>query len=114
MSSLWSQLAARHDFRMLQPQDKVFVDVAGADHSEPVEGHRGGPFIAAYAQFYALGNATAGEVIFGAGPASMQRRLPIAAAGQPNLGNGTVSFLACRKRDALAVPAAERHWCGFS
>ena len=39
--------SAWRDFQMLRTPDKVFVDVKGADHSEPVEGHRMGGFIAA-------------------------------------------------------------------
>lgn len=38
--------SAWRDFRMMSTPDKVFVNVAGAVHSEPVLGHRAGPFTA--------------------------------------------------------------------
>ena len=89
---------------MLRTPDRVFVDVHSAVHSEPVLGHRGGPFIAYFSQAFALGNESAKGLIYGASPAALSQAGFIAAAGEPNTGEGRVGFLACR-RDGPAVPS---------
>eukprot|EP00966_Prymnesium_polylepis_P098855 2289378-Prymnesium_polylepis.1 len=105
--------SAWHDFRMMSTPDKVFVDVAGAVHSEPVLGHRGGPFTAYFSQYYALQNESAAELIFGDGPLSIRGQLPIAAAGEPNTGEGRIGFLGCRllAQNRTAVPAELLQYC---
>ncbi len=101
------------DFRLIQARTKAFCDVQGADHSEPVENHRGGPFIAYWSQLFALGNETAAPLIYGSGPGSMQQVLPIAGIGDENTGAGKVGFLACRETASglLAEPVRFAEYC---
>ena len=106
--------SAWRDFRLIQGKTKAFVDVLGADHSEPVEGHRGGPFIARWSQLFALGDETAAPYIYGSGPGSIQKALPVTPAGGTNTGDGKVGFLACRETaggTVLAVPSEDAQYC---
>ena len=65
------------DFRMLDAPPlpanpaKVFLNIQGASHLQPVLGHPAVPYLAAFAQFHALGNVTAGAMIYGDGPGSL-------------------------------------------
>jgi hypothetical protein len=106
--------SAWRDFRMMSTPDKVFVNVAGAVHSEPVLGHRAGPFTAFFSQLYALRNQSAAPLIFGDGPGSIRTVLPIALPGAPNMGDSRVGFLGCRGDAAgrqTAVPPAFLEYC---
>ena len=101
------------DFEELATPDKVFVDVAGAGHLQPLESHSEGPFIARYAQLYAQANSTAGDLIFGDAAGSLRRTLPIATPPAANLGEGRVGFLGCR-RGQPAVPPEYAAYCAVN
>ena len=98
------------DFRELATPDKAFVDIAGAGHLQPIGWHPEGPFIAYFAQAYAQANATAEQLLFGDAPSCMRHVLPIAAPPAPNLGDGKVGFLGCRRGQA-AVPPEWAAYC---
>jgi hypothetical protein len=98
------------DFAQLSTPDKTFVDIAGASHLQPITSHPEGPFIAYYAQLYAQANATAAQLLFGDGPAALRHALPIAAPPEPNLGEGRIGFLGCRRGEA-AVPPEWAAYC---
>ena len=108
--------SAWRDFSMLQTPDKVFVDVKGADHSEPIEGHRMGDFIAAYSRLYALGDSSSSPAIFGTGPKSIRGSIAIAGPSDPNTGGGgpggnqSFGYLGCRK-GSPSVPAGLDGYC---
>ena len=98
---------------MLRTPDKVFVNVKGADHSEPVESHRMGPFISAYSRLYALGDDSASTSIFGDGAGSIRGSVPIAGPTDANVGgsgNKTFGFLGCR-RGEKSIPADLDEFC---
>eukprot|EP00405_Crypthecodinium_cohnii_P042331 CAMPEP_0206562128 /NCGR_PEP_ID=MMETSP0325_2-20121206/22042_1 /ASSEMBLY_ACC=CAM_ASM_000347 /TAXON_ID=2866 /ORGANISM="Crypthecodinium cohnii, Strain Seligo" /LENGTH=393 /DNA_ID=CAMNT_0054064235 /DNA_START=68 /DNA_END=1246 /DNA_ORIENTATION=- len=98
------------DFMMTDSKNKVFICMHGAGHLEPTMYHSEGPFIAYFAQYYALGNVTAGRLIYGDGPGTLQKTLPLAEPGDHNRGDNTVSFLACSE-GAPAVPLNFEAYC---
>ena len=102
--------SAWHDFTMISSPDKVFVDVSGADHSEPIEKHRCGPFVAYFSRLFALGDETVANFIYGNASTSIQNTLPIATEGEPNTGDSVVGFLACRS-GKNAVPVKWAKYC---
>ena len=87
--------SAWRDFTMIHSPDRIYVDIKGADHSEPVESHRMGNFTALFSSLYALGDASAAPYILGEGPESIRASLPIAASGDRNLGFNASGFVAC-------------------
>ena len=88
--------SAWKDFQMISSPDRVYVDVKGADHSEPVESHRLGNFTALFSSLYALGDDSAAPFILGNQPGSLQDSIPISGSGDRNAGvNGTAGFVAC-------------------
>eukprot|EP00746_Dinoflagellata_sp_MGD_P078003 gnl/MRDRNA2_/MRDRNA2_312294_c0_seq1.p1 gnl/MRDRNA2_/MRDRNA2_312294_c0~~gnl/MRDRNA2_/MRDRNA2_312294_c0_seq1.p1 ORF type:complete len:361 (+),score=50.23 gnl/MRDRNA2_/MRDRNA2_312294_c0_seq1:17-1099(+) len=109
-------VSAWNDFLMIAPPAKIFVDIAGASHLQPIQTHPEGPFIAYAIQFFALGNSTAGELLYGNGPTSLQQTLPIAQPGSTNTGANEVGFLACGHNHdgSFAVPAKYSKYCNAS
>ena len=84
------------DFEKISSPDRVYVDVRGADHSEPIESHRLGNFTALFSRLFALDDESAAQFIFGSGVGSIRSSIPIAASGERNVGvNGTSGFVAC-------------------
>ena len=68
---------------------------------QPIFSHPEIPFVAAFSQYHALGNATAGAIIYGNGSGSLAARAAagsfVAASGGRNNGGtaGEVGFVAC-------------------
>ena len=89
-------VSAWRDFAALRTPNKVFVDVQGAGHLAPIEGHAEGPFLAFFSQAFALGNSSAADLIYGSSPGSLRQVLPITQTGGGNVGDGQVGYLGCR------------------
>lgn len=108
------KLSGWKDFLMIAPPAKVFVNIAGASHLQPIENHAEGPFIAYASQFFALGNSTAGQLIYGTGPGTLQHLA--ALGGSYNCGANVVCFLACGRNHmgSFAVPANYSEFCNAS
>jgi len=97
------------DFQMVSSQNKVFLNMHGSSHLEPNFFHREGPFIAYFAQFFALGDAAAGQRIYGSGPLALRNILEIARPGDKNSGDGKVAFLACSDGGEAVPPELGRY-----
>jgi hypothetical protein len=95
--------AAWRDFTMLGPglRDRVFVNIEGASHLQPITTHPEGRYIALFSQYHALGNVTAGAMVYGdarvEGSIASGAFLTIAGAGAANNGGvgQDIGFLAC-------------------
>ena len=106
--------SAWRDFKLIQGHTKAFFDLKGADHSEPVEGHRGGPFIAKWSQLFALGDESAATVFYSNGTDSISSILPASGAGDANTGDQKVGYVACREDEAGSIvsePSEFRNYC---
>ena len=95
-------MSAWRDFTMMPTlRHKAFLNIAGASHLQPIFSHPEIPFVAAFSQYHALGNATAGAIIYGNGTGSLAARAAtggfVAATGGRNNGGaaGEVGFVAC-------------------
>lgn len=97
------------DFRLLRTPDKVFINIRDASHIQVFSTHEEGPFIAYFAQYFAMGNASAGKMIYGSGVGSLQH-LPLAQPGDKNNGDDDIAFLACRQ-NGTAVPEKHVQYC---
>jgi hypothetical protein len=105
------------DFMLLQTSDKVFLNIANATHLQPMEGHLEGPYLTYFVQYFALGQARAGEMLYGSVSGSILARLAAhdgfaAEAGARNTGNGEVGFVACGGTGT--VPAKFIQYCAGS
>ena len=106
--------SAWRDFKLIQGHTKAFFDLKGADHSEPVEAHRGGPFIAKWSQLFALGDESAAPVFYSNGADSISSILPVSGAGDANTGDQKVGYVACREDEAGSIvsePSDFRNYC---
>merc|ERR1712107_480222 len=101
------------DFSMIKSPWKVFANIKGATHNAPLLRHTEGPFIAYASQYFALGNKTAGQKIYGNGPGSLSESVDLAGEGDLNAGEGSIGFLACGRRLGIqfAVPSAYAKYC---
>ena len=68
------ELSAWADFSRITAPDRTYVNVTNGTHLQPLLSHREGEYVAYWAQFFALGNATAGGLLFGGGAGSLLRR----------------------------------------
>jgi len=110
--------AAWQDFTMMETlRSKVYLNGLGWTHmgeQSPMSSHPEGPFIAYFAQFHALGNSTAGELIYGNGSGSLLARSEAGnftgGVGDRNSGAGKVGFLACQGASS-GIPAKFAHYC---
>jgi hypothetical protein len=101
------------DFSMLQTPNKVFVNIANATHLQPIENHHEGPYLSFFSQYFALSNTTAGDMIYGDVPGSLESRSHThftAMPGERNTGDGKVGFVACSS-SRPAMPLQYASYC---
>eukprot|EP00656_Telonema_subtile_P015930 TRINITY_DN18385_c0_g1_i1.p1 TRINITY_DN18385_c0_g1~~TRINITY_DN18385_c0_g1_i1.p1 ORF type:complete len:377 (+),score=50.49 TRINITY_DN18385_c0_g1_i1:106-1131(+) len=107
--------SAWRDFMTIQAPNKVFIDIHGASHLQPIEAHPEGPYLAYFSQLYALGDLSVSDLIYGNQSGSLSNsgvaHFSVATQEDPNMGaNSTVGFLGCRASGA-AVPAHFAQFC---
>lgn len=100
---------------MIRCKNKVFIDVHEATHLQPIEGHPEGPYLAYFAQLFALKNQSAADLIYGSQPGSLSNSglssFQVASGADENMGgNFTVGFLACRE-SGESNPPELAHFC---
>ena len=106
-------LSAWVDFTKIAAPDKLYLNIANASHLQPLAEHPEGPYIAAFAQLFALGNASAAVLLYGSGEGSLQQRAAegFACYSGRNAGDGRVGFVACGN-GGPAVPGKFAGYCG--
>jgi len=109
------------DFLMMPHlTNKVFLNVAGAYHTQPLGSHSEAKYIAYFSQFHVMGNQTAGRMIYGNNDDDVKgslfdlwnQRKFVASVGARNNGGieKEVSFLACGGKSG-AVPSQLGEYC---
>jgi hypothetical protein len=110
--------AAWWDFEMVAARSKAYLDIDEEWHTGVLFDHKAGPWVALWGQAFALGNETALALLYGDGPASMRRVLPLSHPGDVNTGNSIVSLLLCRSSEGHHQlygdwPHAYAAWCKY-
>ena len=91
---------------MLSTSDKVFLNIKGATHNEPIQGHRASPLVSAFAKLYALAEEEERDAIFSMPPDSIL----VAEKGDKNSPEA-YGYLACGSDGVDAVPAESANFC---
>lgn len=99
-------------------EDRVFLNVAGVTHAQPVVSHGEARYIAYFSRFHVLGDESAGRMVYGEADGSLfdlwKRGEFVAGVGGRNNGGGgkEVGFLACGGMGEN-VPGQLGKYCGL-
>ena len=95
--------------------NKVFVNIKGATHLNPIFSHLEAPYLVAFVQYHSLGNQTAGEIIYGTTTHSLIQQHQL-YSNTSTINNGgmkkEIGFLACggfHRKNAL--PSKYQKYC---
>ena len=101
------------NFVSLRTPNKIFVDLHNTTHDSIADVRLVAqlvPFYHAFVRRYAVGDQSAADLVYGAGPNAMRQSLTIATGDDAEQGDHKVGFVACRS-GGEAMPTEYASYC---